>query len=482
MNLEQLLEVALVNCRLDRGEPLLLAVSGGPDSLCLLDALARLEFSITAAHFDHGLRPESAEEAEAVRRQAERLGVPFLSGRQDVAAYARQERLSLEEAARVLRYQFLFAQARQISAQAVVVGHTADDQVETVLMHLLRGAGLSGLKGMDFRALLPGFDERIPLARPLLPFSRADTVEYCRQRGLQPLIDPTNADVAFLRNRVRHELIPLLETYNPQARQAIWRMSRLLTDEDAVLQAAEEQAWQDCFARQDKHAVALCRAAFLAQPAGLQRRLIRRAINQIQPAVGHLRDIDYAAVERALGWAAAPGSGQVDLAQGTRLFVEGDLLWIARENGPAPSPDWPQLTGAGPLPLPVPGSIDLSSSWRLSGEWKGAQEAPSFQENVPPAHTAWLDADAIDGPLAVRTARPGDRFQPLGMEGHSVKLSDFWVNEKLPRRARQNWPLVVSGDKIVWVPGYRLAHPYRVRADTRRLLVLHLERVENKNG
>src|SRR5512146_2662668 len=163
MKLEDLLETALRSCLLDREKPLIVGVSGGPDSLCLLDGLARLRFLLIAAHFDHRLRPESGQDAEVVRQAAESLGVQFALGSADVSACARDERLSIEEAARLLRYRFLFEQARRFKAQAVAVGHTADDQVESVLMHLLRGAGLSGLKGMSYRAIVPEWDNEIPL-------------------------------------------------------------------------------------------------------------------------------------------------------------------------------------------------------------------------------------------------------------------------------------------------------------------------------
>ena len=296
MKLEQLRKTASDMCDLAPGLPIVVGVSGGPDSYCLLDALVQLGYPVTAAHFDHQLRPESAQDAEHVRSTASRLGAAFVLGRGDVAAFARQEHRSIEDAARILRYRFLFSQARALSAQAVAVGHTADDQVETLLMHLLRGAGLNGLKGMAFRALRPAWDASIPLVRPLLELWREETLAWCSERGLEPLFDPTNQDPAYLRNRVRHELIPLLEQLNPRARQSLWRASQVLAGEEAILQEAVAAAWDACLGEQQPAALALRRSAFTQLSSGLQRAVLRKAIAQLNP---QLEDVDFAAVERA---------------------------------------------------------------------------------------------------------------------------------------------------------------------------------------
>jgi tRNA(Ile)-lysidine synthase len=173
-------------CKLDPRRPVLAGISGGPDSLCLLDVLRAAGYPVIVAHFNHKLRPEADRESASVSGRARTLGLPFVTDSADVRAYAEANSLSLEEAARTLRYRFLFAAARERGAQAVAVGHTADDQVETVLMHFLRGAGLAGLKGMETLTLLPVFDPQIPLVRPLLTLRRADTEDWCRAHGLAP--------------------------------------------------------------------------------------------------------------------------------------------------------------------------------------------------------------------------------------------------------------------------------------------------------
>ncbi len=468
-------EIVRNECRLSADRPVLVGVSGGPDSLCLLDSLARLGYSLVAAHFDHRLRPESSQDAAVARQAAERLGLPFILGSQDVAGYAAAERLSIEEAARTLRYRFLFAEARRCRAQAVAVGHTADDQVETALMHLLRGAGLAGLAAMDFVTLLPSWDREIPLARPLLAFWRKETVAYCLERGLNAVTDASNQDQTFFRNRLRHELIPFLETYNPRIRPVLWRMTRLLAGEEEVVRAAVDQAWEDCRVKMRAGEVTLDLAGFLALKVGLQRGILRRAMTLLLP---DLRDVDFDMVDRALRFLKSGATGQVDLLRGLRLFVEAGRLVIAAQGGLPSSADWPRIELKEGQVLQIPGQLDLPGGWRLDGEWVDWAWQPGLdaQWSVSPWE-AWLDVEAAPGSLLVRPPRPGDRFRPLGMAGHSVRLSDFWINQKLPRRAREAWPLVVAGDEIIWVPGFRPAETVRVSENTRKALHLRLVRV-----
>ena len=230
-------------CRLDPARPLVVAVSGGPDSLCLMDILRQAGYHIIVAHFNHKLREESDLEANTVEKMAARLGLPSVIESGDVRAFAKEKKLSIEDAARTLRYRFLFTLARERAAQAVAVGHTADDQVETVLMHFLRGAGLNGLKGMTYRTVLSVFDVEIPLVRPLLDVWREETIVYCAGQGLRPHYDTSNNSLNFLRNRVRHLLIPSLETYNPKFREAAWRTAQSLTADYEILTQSVDAAW-----------------------------------------------------------------------------------------------------------------------------------------------------------------------------------------------------------------------------------------------
>jgi len=471
MNTLDVLQQALTGpCGLDPARPVLAGVSGGADSTCLLHGLARLGWHVTAAHFDHQLREDSSQDAAAVERMALGLGVGYIGGGADVRALALREGLSIEEAARAARYRFLFAQARQRGAQAVLVGHTADDQVETVLMHLLRGSGLSGLRGMDYRSLHEGWDGVIPLARPLLGLGRADTETYCAANGLDPLRDPSNADTIYFRNRLRHELIPYLETYNPQIRQVLLRTADVLRGEYDLVEAAVGQAWQTCQGQRGAGYVRLELGALHQLEVGLLRGLLRRALSELRPG---LRDISFQDVERAASFVHAPSrSGEMDLTAGLRLFIEEGWLYLEVPGAAPLPPGWPQLARPGVYELDAPGALELAGGWRLRAE---RAEASLVDVHAARPNEIWLDARGLELPLRVRAARPGERFAPLGMGGHTQKLSDLFINAGTAKRARARWPLVCEGEQALWVVGLRVGHSRQVREGARELLHIVLE-------
>ncbi|MGD0612270.1 MAG: tRNA lysidine(34) synthetase TilS [Anaerolineales bacterium] len=458
-------------CKLDPQKPVLVGVSGGPDSLCLMDILRRAGYPLIVAHFNHRLRPEAEQEADAVAGLARTLGLKFVTDSADVRAHALSQGLSLEEAARMLRYRFLFASAREHAAQAVAVGHTADDQVETVLMHFLRGAGLAGLKGMETRSLLPLFDPQIPLIRPLLGMWRGETEAYCRENDLQPHQDASNADQVYFRNRLRHTLIPELEKYNPRLKESLLRSAQALQGDYVALQEILDADWNKVFADQGKGWIAFQRPALVRLSTGIQRNLIRRAGEILRPAS---RDIGYQALDRAARWIDSPTGKQVDFVNGLYLLREQGTLYLVAYEADLPSAQFPQVAALRSLLMDT--ALELGNDWKLSAEEVDGDEALSQAARNADPFTAWLDVGQAQGDILVRKPRQGDRFQPLGMESGSIKLSDFFINEKLPRRARGKWPLVCSGEEIVWVVGYRLAHPFRVTEATKRAVRLTLRR------
>lgn len=474
--IERLRTILEKDCQLVKTQPILVGVSGGPDSLCLLIALHQLGYPVIVAHLNHGLRPEADSDALAVRGITDRLGVPFIQGIEDVADFANKNAFSVEEAARMLRYHFLFDQAGRIHAQAVAVGHTADDQVETVLMHLLRGAGLDGLKGMTIRTLPTAWSQEIPLVRPLLSIWREEVLAYCQAHGLHPVLDRSNLDTTFFRNRLRHELIPILENYNPAVRQNIWRTALVLAGDHDVLSQVISRAWEGCLIEQGPGWEAFDLRQLREQSLGLQRHLLRRAIALLRPG---LRDIGFDTVTRALDFIAHPSrSKQCDLSAGLCLRSENGRLWIATWEADLPGSQWPQMISKTSLYLDVPGELSLPMGWTLHAERVTNSQSTYRQAlmNADPFQ-AWVDAENIKIPLVVRSRCPGERFFPLGMDNHSLKLADFMINVKVPRRARMAWPLVCSGPDILWVPGYRLGHTHRLQQTARRAIYLQLSRI-----
>lgn len=442
---------------------IVVGVSGGPDSLALLHFLHGTGYPLLVASFNHRLRPESDADVAHVQKIARGLGLPFVSDSADVTAYAGAEGLSLEEAARELRYRFLFRAARKAGAGAVAVGHTADDQAETVLMHFLRGAGLAGLKGMPPRIILPMFDPEIPLVRPLLGWTRAQTEAYCRQHGIAYLTDSTNTDTTYFRNRLRHELLPHLQAYNPRIRPTLAKSALALQGDFELLNELVDSAWEKAVTASDSGFVAFDLTQLREISTALRRNLFRRAAFSLQPA---LRDVDFDALERAA--CLEP----VELASGLKTLIEGEKLYLTGDETALPT-DQPQISHQYSV---ISDLLDLGNGWILTCE-------PSSSVHRPPSADHWsacLDADLTENRLQLRPFRAGDRFEPLGMRGQTVKLSDLFVNLKIPKRLRKHWPVLCVDEEIAWIPGLRLAHDYRVTDSTRRVLVLRMTRSESR--
>ncbi|MGB8251844.1 MAG: tRNA lysidine(34) synthetase TilS [Anaerolineaceae bacterium] len=452
-----------------------MGVSGGADSLTLVDCLSTLGYSVVVAHFDHRLRTDSQADADFVCAYALKNGLVYETGSGEVSVFARDHSFSIEEAARQMRYTFLFEIANKHNAQAVAVGHTADDQVETMLMHVLRGAGLGGLKGMPWRGFLEVFDTGIPLIRPLLGVWRTETEDWCKTRGLVARIDPSNRDTVYARNRLRQVIIPLLESFSPQARHHILQLVKHLQGDYRILKNLTEEKFLECLKDRGDGYVCFDLAAFSKLDPALQAWVLRQAAFQL---VKELRDFNTSAVERCLEViASSPTSWQGDLPGGIRLRVDGKRLYLMTWSVDLPGTDLPQLQAGFLAELPFPGRVEVGNDWHISSEWFDNPENAHVEvlENSDP-NQAWVDADKLPAPLSVSCAHAGQRFQPLGMIEGSQKLSDFWVNVKLPRRVRAGWPVVFSGDEIVWLPGFRLAHPFRLGDESKAVLHLRLAR------
>ena len=460
----------------DPGETLVVGVSGGPDSLCLLHVLRELrgeyDVRLHVAHLDHQIRDqESAADAAFVARVAEEWGIPATVAARDVPAYACERRLAIEEAARQARYAFLAGVAQETGARKVAVAHNAGDQVESVLMHFLRGAGLAGLRGMGPVSPWPSQPITSPpldliLLRPLLEVPRAEIEAYCRQHRLQPRFDRSNLDTTYYRNRLRHELIPLLETYNPGVREVVRRTARVIADDHEYLREQGRRAWEGVVTEADGAFVFALEPWRQLHPS-LQRQLLREAIRRLRRG---LRNINWVHIEGALTVLNERPTGSIaTLPQGLQLFKGYDRFTVGEA---LPRPDLPLLT-VERLPLTVPGVTPLpESEWQVEASVlsRGELTGEDFSDANP-----WQTVLAYDraGPeLALRRRRPGDRFQPLGLGGRAKAVSEFMINEKIPAHIRDEFPLVVSPRHIVWIPGWRLDERVKITEGTKRVLWL----------
>lgn len=490
-----------------RGATLVVAVSGGADSLCLLGTLLALREqessvapgAIVVAHLDHRLRgAEGEQDAAWVAAFARELGMRCEPGSADVPALARAERRSLEDAARHARYAFLRRVAAEVGSERICTGHTRDDQAETLVMHWLRGSGLDGLSGMP---PLAG-----DIARPLLDLTHGDTVAYCAARGWAPRADATNADTTYLRNRIRHELLPQLEQYNPNLRQTLVRNAALIAEDERYLEAQTNRAWEDVVSDRSSssNAIALDLVELRVLPRALRHRVLRQAARRLTPGTTsqplearHLLLLDeLIAPGRTGATLDLPAGLRVTRGYTTLTFtVAADTPAVSHmQDGDASADITPQ-----PLVLPVPGVVELpGTGWRIRA-WhsdgppgiEGSAlpdplELPAFAfggtyGSVGHAETrAYLDAEAAGDTLLVRTWRRGDRFRPLGMR-HEKKVQDYFTDAKVPRELRGQLPLVFNQDHLLWIAGLRIDDRVRLTERTRRILVLQLDRGTHAN-
>jgi tRNA(Ile)-lysidine synthase len=430
------------------GETVLVAVSGGADSVALLHLLLslapELSLKLHVLHVDHGLRPDSDRDAEFVRRLAARLGVPA-----DVARVTVPREGSVEAAARAERYAALDAHARRVGAQRIAVGHTADDQAETVLMRMLAGAGVRGLAG------IPPVRGRI--IRPLIEVRRADLVELLEAAGLGWVEDPSNRETRFLRNRIRHELLPLLSaSYRPDVVATLDRIARLCRDTvDAIERLARREL--DRLAIHDDDALLLPHDALAELPVPLAAEVLRQAAARLGSRAP-LRAWAHRGLARVL---ASPAPRRAFRLGGVVVEVSSGRVRLAPGQRP-------------PLPtreVDVPGRLELPEIGRLLQ----ARVVSAGDFVIPPrlSPRVGFDAALLPSRLTVRARRPGDRFAPFGGDGER-RLKSFLIDEKIPRWERGRVPLIEADGRILWVGGLRRSGEAPVTAGTREVLELSL--------
>lgn len=429
------------------GDAVLLAVSGGADSVAMLHLLATAvgpaaRLRLAVAHVNHSLRADAGEDAAFVTDLAARFHLPCLTQTVDVPARVAETGASVEEAARELRYDALQDMACETGSIAIATAHTADDQAETVLMRLLRGAGVRGLAGIPSR--------RDNIIRPLLGVWRAEIETYLAAHDVLFRLDTTNLSTEFFRNRIRHELLPLLEReYAPRLRERLTRLAEGARLDAAYLDGIASVAYA-------RHAELLPDGVALPLLAGeapaLRRRLWRQALAAMR---GGLDDIGY---EHLAAIEALRPREEAHLPRARVIHETGRLVFL--------SADEPEET-ISDVSLPVPGIVELPGS-RVTAACLPFAPALERDDN------AVLDAAAVEGPLHVRGWQPGDRYRPFGAPG-SRKLQDIFVDAGVPKRLRPRVPVVLDAQGIIWLAGFRIADRVKMVSTTTSTLRLHID-------
>lgn len=446
-------------------EMVLVAVSGGADSLALLYGLhalhTHLSCNLHVVHLDHSLRDDSVADAEFVQEHAAHLGVPYSDHAIELSLLRKEWKLSVEAAGRKARYDFFESVCAQTGATKVALGHHKDDIAETVLMNLLRGAGSSGLNGIS-----PIRDGKF--IRPLAGITRQEIESFLASKKLVPRHDSTNTDNRFLRNRIRHELLPMLEqNYNPNIRTGLIRTAEVLGTESEYLDSQTRKAFDSCnVSLYQTRSIILDKEKFLQHHTALQRRILRYGIYKI---LGHVNDFSFDDCQAIL-----------KIIKGSKpnaLLTLPDSFQFKRAYEQLIFEKKPIQTDNFVYPLVVPGKTDIPEV--------NANIIAEIYDTLPnnivtlPDGTfeAMFDYDKIDLPLIVRNRRQGDRFQPHGMNG-TKKIKDYLVDTKVPRTDRDRIPMLVSGNDILWIIGFTTNEKFRILPQTQRYLHLHYGKYE----
>ena len=449
---------------------ILTALSGGADSLALFLSLHRLAgkhgFKLRAAHLNHGLRlAESDADAAFVAGICSQFGVPLALDKVDVADMRARRRLSWEQAARIARYDFLTRVAMETESSALALGHTSDDQAETVLLHLLRGTGIRGLRGMLPLSSWRTAHGSATLVRPMLNVSRKETEAYCLEHGLTPRLDSSNLEERFTRNRIRRKLIPQLEEFNPSVKKSLLRLAHTVAQDVAYLDQQVASAWSS-LAVVEPDGVRLDRRAFKALHPSLQAHVLHRAYAQ---TAGEASGLSMAQIE-AMKDLAGKGAGlSLSLHGGVRFGTSYEEILLTEKPASLSSRPLDETT------LRIPGET-RASGWRVAVRvLEGCDQPPDLKHDNQ--YCAYLSLDALGEELKMRSRLPGDRFQPLGLP-YEKSLKEFMIDAHIPRSHRKGTPLLMANNRVAWVVGWRIAHWARVTPETEVVLQVSFHKTE----
>ncbi len=447
------------------GKPVVVGISGGMDSICLFVNLVQTGFQVVPVHFDHQIRPESTDDALFVQDFTSKMGFELVLGEGNVPLFAQEHKLSIEEAARERRYRFLFEVCAKKDAQCVMVAHTADDQVETVVMNVIRGSGLNGLAGMSTYQLPNPWSSEYPVVRPMLNIWRTDIEQFINNQDIPFIQDKSNIDRSYYRNRIRHDLIPVLQEYNPGVKANIWKLAETVSIDLEFIEEKIREVYQTIVSENDK-SLLIDIKPFLKLDLSMQRRILMSVFEKMVPSQ---QPYEFEQIERVRKTIAAKKNGsQVDVGGGIIGGIENDVIRFNQQNVKIEYPEYPQIEST--MHLEIPFEINLNRDWFLSSQEISDAHFEEEDVNTLSDHfTAYLEVPE-GSKIKLRPRESGDQIRPLGMQGQSVKISDVMIDRKIPQKAREEWPLLIIDEEIAWIPGIKVAHTHRIKNRQNRIV------------
>lgn len=462
--IEKVYEAIRENNLIDEEDTVVAAISGGPDSVCLLNALEiishkYIKFKLEAAHLNHMLRGEESDGDERfVRQLCERMGIRLHTKSADIALHAKEKCVSTEAAAREIRYLFLNEVADKLkSPQKIAVAHNSNDQAETVLMNILRGSGSEGISGMKMK------NGRI--IRPLLKITRKDIEEYCSSNSIETRSDSSNFINIYTRNRLRNLVIPHIDsTLGIDSVKKINSMSSLIKDENDFLESFSAACYDECIRDGHDNLITIRLERFNEYHTAVRRRILRKAICSVR---GNLTEIESVHIEDALKLLGTGRTGAViQLPGALRILKSYDTASVyLHRNADEAAPFCTRLS--------VPGStfVETLQAFVISSLYENDGCMARYKKTPHASHTQFFDYEKACPGLCIRSREKGDRFSPIGMKG-TKKLKDYLIDEKIPRQERDSMPFIAAGDEIIWVIGKRTSENFKVTGETKTVLKL----------
>ena len=472
---EKEVENSISNINLNKQNIIVVAISGGQDSMAMLTCLYKLSekynFTLHGAHLNHQLRKvNSSKDAAFVTNYFQKLNIPYSVESTDVSKYKATKKLSVEEAARELRYQFLSKVAIKSKTNIIALGHTLDDQVETILMNIIRGSGLNGLKGMKNFKTRKINSKQFTLFRPLLSVKRNQTLEYCKNNNIPIRIDETNTDIAITRNRIRLELIPYLQTFNPSIKNSLLKLSKIsstILDNEKI---NVKNSFNEIVSLNSNY-FSIDIPKFNSKTTYIKTEILMEIIRLLR---GDLRGIENDNYYDLMSLIENAKTGSKKYLRDFYCLISYNQAFLYKKETDINT--LPVFKGS--HKLIIPGEVNLGK-WKIKSKLINITDNPnldSFKYLRKSPYSETFDISLLETNLHVRTRRPGDKFVPLGMD-NSKKLKDFMIDSKIPFHHRDRIPLVCTKAGIIWVVGWRISNWAKLKETNRQAIQINFNTI-----